>query len=839
MAEFVQKLQDHISRTTRLERIVQRAEMEIGLLNDRKEIVVKEVSDAKGHLELKPEVLEALEEIQSKITAETVGSFEKLLTALVNDVYDPMIDIHMDLDIDHGEAALEVKYSPKGEPHYKSSVFENSGGITNIVCAGLRIIAVAKSGGRRFLLLDEPDCWLREADAPALYRVLQDLCVKFDYQMLVISHKPEDCFADARIIPLISDTPDLAVLSGAEESVFVADEEAPDGDQVDHDQVDSDLSASDGKADPTAKRPKKKGAKKQAAPATIVYNTKVGSSKRGASWNDLPKDRPGIRSVRLKNMTVYKDETLHLDPYLTVIYAKPDTGKSRITRAFRAALYGEVSESDIRFGETSMSLEFEFEGKNVLKFSRVIGRNPINEWELVDENGNNPTWEGLICKGGPKNKEKIPTWVQPSLGIIREKGLDLQISHQKRPVFLLDDRPSVQASVLSVGQEMHYLRDMQKRYKDKVREWNATVKSGESEFTTLTSRIDKVAKIIAFKEDVDHIGFGLSEVREAVDSLPRMAEYADRIDAASESIAKSEKIITIVRSQKVVVPELTSALKLSGMTDEIDRIDRSISSGNSTLKILEKLPQVPAIEGWEHTGRFYKGIEQQSAHIDKAEMTLKLLSVLPERPDLAGLSKSTSLVTRFDAVQNTIDRSCQILRVLVARENVMVPDIQKDLDQTKRISQYKDKLSVLDGEVSQAKLSLDDTFKRLEAAKHHYEKLAQECGGECPACHALLTEATLTGGKSPVRSGYVAEEVFAEGIQHLANDEIYSRGELLDNEADNEIRNANLKMSQNPLSSRGPTNSNRRKLALPSKSVPNEDLNINHQSTDDSYGYNP
>jgi hypothetical protein len=71
------------------------------------------------------------------------------------------------------------------------------GSVCNILSVGLRLIGLAQldpAKHRRFLVLDEQDCWLRPELVPTFARLIAAIGEKLGLQVLYISHHAVDAF---------------------------------------------------------------------------------------------------------------------------------------------------------------------------------------------------------------------------------------------------------------------------------------------------------------------------------------------------------------------------------------------------------------------------------------------------------------------------------------------------------------------------------------------------------------------------------------------------------------------------------------------------------------------
>jgi DNA repair exonuclease SbcCD ATPase subunit len=73
------------------------------------------------------------------------------------------------------------------------------GSVCNVISVGLRLIALSQldeKQHRRFLVLDEQDCWLRPDLVPRLMAIIHKVARKLQFQVLVISHHSVDIFRE-------------------------------------------------------------------------------------------------------------------------------------------------------------------------------------------------------------------------------------------------------------------------------------------------------------------------------------------------------------------------------------------------------------------------------------------------------------------------------------------------------------------------------------------------------------------------------------------------------------------------------------------------------------------
>ncbi len=265
-----------------------------------------QVSQHQARLSWQPEVRNVLEKLQEKEHERQVGAYEKLLTALLKDVLPGEREVVLKLYTHRSAPALDL-FVRKGRGEPLENILTGTGGsVANIISAGLRIIALIRSGKRRFLVLDEADCWIKPLWAPNFANVIQQMALQMGVQVLMISHHEESLF------PMISHKLRL--------------EKGPTGLST-HWSPDSDLPV----------------------------------------WTD---DQIGLRSILLEDFQAHAMTYLPLSPGLTLLSGDNDIGKSAVVSALRSVFHNEADESVIRHHQKSARVTLDFGPDHVLRWER-------------------------------------------------------------------------------------------------------------------------------------------------------------------------------------------------------------------------------------------------------------------------------------------------------------------------------------------------------------------------------------------------------------------------------------------------------------------------------------
>lgn len=156
----------------------------------------KRLSELNEYLLLAPEVEKGLQTLSQELFGKLAESMEFYLTMALQEVLQQPIAVKIERDFKRGAATLQFHIVRDGE---KEDIMRAQGGsVANILSVGLRIVALAKldpKTHRRFLILDEQDCWLAPDLVPRLVKIIQQATQSLGFQVILISHHAAGAFA--------------------------------------------------------------------------------------------------------------------------------------------------------------------------------------------------------------------------------------------------------------------------------------------------------------------------------------------------------------------------------------------------------------------------------------------------------------------------------------------------------------------------------------------------------------------------------------------------------------------------------------------------------------------
>jgi len=158
-------------------------------------------------LEVQPKVSERLEELSRQLFGSILEEIQRDLTYALREVLGQDLRVVSQREMKNRKMHVTFGIEREGKP--EDILTGQGGSVCNVISIGLRLIALSQLDERehrRFLVLDEQDCWLRPDLVPQLMRIVHTIARKLQFQVLVISHHSVDLFSEHadrifRIVP--------------------------------------------------------------------------------------------------------------------------------------------------------------------------------------------------------------------------------------------------------------------------------------------------------------------------------------------------------------------------------------------------------------------------------------------------------------------------------------------------------------------------------------------------------------------------------------------------------------------------------------------------------------
>lgn len=157
--------------------------------------MARKFEDINSFLAIADQVTAALEQLSEQLFRQLLGVVEEKLTIALQEILEQPLSFHADADFKRGAATVEFWIDRDGN---REDVLRGQGGsVANILSVGLRLFALTtldEAEHRRFLVLDEQDCWLRPDLVPKLVKIVHDAGAALGFQVLMISHHDVSIF---------------------------------------------------------------------------------------------------------------------------------------------------------------------------------------------------------------------------------------------------------------------------------------------------------------------------------------------------------------------------------------------------------------------------------------------------------------------------------------------------------------------------------------------------------------------------------------------------------------------------------------------------------------------
>lgn len=151
--------------------------------------LAREFEELNAYLAIAGDVTVALEDLGRKLFEQLLAVVEANLTLALQEILEQPLRLKAMTEFQRDMAAVKFCIERDGE---EEDILRGQGGsVANILSVGLRMFALTtldEATHRRFLVLDEQDCWLRPDLVPKLVKMVHDAGQALGFQVIMISH---------------------------------------------------------------------------------------------------------------------------------------------------------------------------------------------------------------------------------------------------------------------------------------------------------------------------------------------------------------------------------------------------------------------------------------------------------------------------------------------------------------------------------------------------------------------------------------------------------------------------------------------------------------------------
>jgi len=142
-----------------------------------------------SYLATADQVTDALETLSERLFQQLLSVVQEKLSIALQEILEQPIQLRAQAEFKRQMASVEFWIDRNGN---REDVLKGQGGsVANVLSVGLRMFALTTLDSkqhRRFLVLDEQDCWLRPDLVPRLVKIVHEASQALGFQVLMISH---------------------------------------------------------------------------------------------------------------------------------------------------------------------------------------------------------------------------------------------------------------------------------------------------------------------------------------------------------------------------------------------------------------------------------------------------------------------------------------------------------------------------------------------------------------------------------------------------------------------------------------------------------------------------
>lgn len=484
----------------------------LDVLKDERALLLREKAKHEGILDKIPVAMELTQALYEKNSGDLIRNCETVMTDAVQAVIKDNSRIGIDADASGKQIKVTVgtvQELEEGGRVLRDIMTHEGGGLTNVVTTSLRAISIVRSGQRRFMVLDEPNCWLNPAQIPVFSAIIRDMAQQAGFQIILLTHHGVQQFEDI---------PNINIIRMDYEGDDIVTTASHPADTTTPDIISSVTLENFG------------GHKSLYLPLTAGLNVVTGPSNIGKSRI--------IAALR------------------AVIYG---TGSQADIRTTTDAVTGRVHM------EKSATVTITFDAGKVLTWTRKKSGSPIESWRLqlpgMPEN-DIPVVEGIACSG--RNGTQ---WVGlPEVLNIRPIGGVTPALHIQKSVFALEDSKAM-AALISVSKTSVHLSNMIAVISEKKKNAMSELRHLDKKLETVSQYIFVIeSHIPSLRESIDNATRIQDNINQRAITIDRMNDLI----ATRTRLGKLLEVAKKIANTKVVAKPLPD---IQGMVNLIVHMD--------------------------------------------------------------------------------------------------------------------------------------------------------------------------------------------------------------------------------------------------------------------------
>lgn len=545
------------------------AQYNVALDRQRGLLAVK--SRAERELDRIPVALELLQALYDRVSGALIGSCETAMTDAVRAIIGDETIIGIEAKCHRNQTKVSIGTALKvndGTRVLRDIVRDEGGGLTNVVTMILRMIAVGRSGQRRFIILDEPDCFLNPTQITPFFEIIKDMVDKAGFQIVLLTHHTQSmsCFGDDVNIITFSN-------GGGRVTAYATHENGtPERTDIIH-----------------GVHMKNFGKHEDIyIPLTSGLNVITGPSNIGKSRI--------LAALRCVLGGDGSDSVLHT--------SEPDEETGVVTVA------------------KSCSVIVDFDDDKQVIWKRRKSGSPVEVWDFLYKGAAVTLSDGTLCCG----KNGLDWVGRPDCLNMRPiSGLWPALHLQKMPVFALEDGAAL-ADLLSISQTSIHLKTMISVASDRKKVAERDLRESRQELDALSKSIHWMNTCLTSLRDTLDIGDAeLSAYQARQETIATLTAIKQQYENNVSLMRGGEETLKAV---DVAIPKLNDVDCAISLLIDYDDAAFMEWAGTATVQTCEQA-QIPSLDSIDEAMRLFAAYTATKVNVDRAEAVCRITNISP------------------------------------------------------------------------------------------------------------------------------------------------------------------------------------------------------------------
>tara|TARA_Y100001936_G_scaffold253731_1_gene320467 strand:+ start:2253 stop:4004 length:1752 start_codon:yes stop_codon:yes gene_type:complete len=490
------------------------------LLIERRIDLASKKAEYQRYVDARHQVESALNEMASGAQVDAVALYSELLSTLVSEVMGEQKQITLETRKLRNKIHLDI-FFVENNGHKVDIALGKGGSICNLISVGMRIVSIIQNPYRRFIFLDEPDCWLAPHLIGPFVNVLKNLCSEVGLQAIYISHHSKDVIGEGvhQIHLSKHNGINAEVLEGRNAEIC----------------------------------------------GVLGNETMEKHNGFGVEWLD----GAGLRYIEVNQFMSHKKTKIELSPGLNLLTGDNDIGKSAVFRALQAMSINDANASFIQHECDFANVEVGFEdGVSVA-------------WSFSNRKSLPPVYS---VKSSSKTVElespagDVPSLVRDLFCFGHLEDFDLHFADQKDPLFILNKsiKGHQRSSFLCLNNDFEVVMLMMEEHQRRLSESRAVIKGFANDLSDVNQQLASLKPLPLIQSlyeavDVESSHY-LANKAEKLTAWINFGDCLAKVREQTQVLGELASCIDATRKASFLAHDLSADLSATVCTQQIEAL---------------------------------------------------------------------------------------------------------------------------------------------------------------------------------------------------------------------------------------------------------------------------